>query len=573
MFVSLFGLLTIQGLWIKYAIETEQAKFDQLVYDAMHTALAKVEQQNVYEFIDQEIELPEPEANVSINFKELEDLEESLEKLKEVKEFEDINSMLDEQLSFTYQYFDDTIITFNKDFLSDTIYSNSNVYIRTPNFNRTDDKITIVGSHNIDEHEPIEGPQFYVHNDEGEFTTWALKADSLKRVIHIHQNKLLEEKEKVVKHKIEAFNENIEKWVVEYRFENDLDFITDKLKDYEDAISDALSNNGIWLGFDYQVIKEDDTVTSIFSSVGNDKILSDQYKTEVFPKEIFAKGLFLLLNFPEKNSHIYSKVYLLVLGSLIFTLIILVTFGSTLYYIQKQKKLSEVKSDFINNMTHEFKTPIATIRLASDAMESPKVLGIEKPTRYYLNIIRQENKRMNNQVERVLQMALIDQGQLQVDIQRNDVHSIIQNCINVLELIAQKKQGKVSSSLRATCFNIDIDEIHFANVINNLLDNAIKYTTNPPDILIETYNKQDNLFVRISDNGFGMTKEVVKHIFDKFYRKPTGNIHNIKGFGLGLSYVKAVIEAHGGDISVSSEPGNGSTFLLKFNCIKNNTEA
>ena len=220
-------------------------------------------------------------------------------------------------------------------------------------------------------------------------------------------------------------------------------------------------------------------------------------------------------------------------------------------------------------MTHEFKTPIATIRLATDAMESPKVLGVEKPTKYYLDVIRQENKRMNNQVERVLQMALIDQGQLQLDIQKNDVHGIIQNCINVVELVAQKKHGKISSSLRASCYEIDIDEVHIANVLNNLLDNAIKYTEKAPEINIETFNKGDDLFIRVSDNGLGMTKEVVKHIFDKFYRKPTGNIHNIKGFGLGLSYVKAVVDAHQGEITVTSEPDNGSSFLLKFNCTKN----
>ncbi len=144
---------------------------------------------------------------------------------------------------------------------------------------------------------------------------------------------------------------------------------------------------------------------------------------------------------------------------------------------------------------------------------------------------------MNNQVERVLQMALIDQGQLHIDIQNNDIHSIIENCVDVVGLTAKKKKGKISTSLRSTCFNINIDEIHMANVINNLLDNAIKYTELPPDILIETYNKADDIFIRVSDNGIGMSKEVQKHIFDKFYRKPTGNIHNIKGFGLGLSYV------------------------------------
>lgn len=255
---------------------------------------------------------------------------------------------------------------------------------------------------------------------------------------------------------------------------------------------------------------------------------------------------------------------LLVAGSILFTIIILLTFGTTLYYIHKQKKISEIKSDFINNMTHEFKTPIATIRLAADALESPRVMGNKKPTLNYLDIIRQENKRMNNQVERVLQMALIEQGKLQIDFQKNDIHTIIQNCIKVVELMVKKSNGNISSSLRAPNHMLDIDEIHIANVINNLLDNAIKYTNKPPDIIVETYNQQNRLCIRISDNGIGMSKDVQNHIFDKFYRKPSGNIHNVKGFGLGLSYVKAVMESHNASINVSSEPDNGSTFILKF---------
>ena len=199
-------------------------------------------------------------------------------------------------------------------------------------------------------------------------------------------------------------------------------------------------------------------------------------------------------------------------------------------------------------MTHEFKTPIATIRLATDALESPKVMGVKEPTLNYLDIIRQENKRMNNQVERVLQMALIEQGKLQIDLQKNDIHSIIQNCIKVVELMVKKSNGNISSSLRASSHLLVIDEIHIANVINNLLDNALKYTNKPPNIIVETYNQQNKLCIRISDNGVGMSKDVQNHIFDKFYRKPMGNIHNVKGFGLGLSYVKAVIEAHGGSI-------------------------
>ena len=557
MCLSLFGLILIQGLWIKYAISTEKAKFDQLVYDAMKTALSNIEQRNVYEFIDERIELPEPDINISLSWESLNEMEEALEELKEV-EFLNHTEIAD--IEHQIHHYSDS--------------SSNNTYFFSSDEEHSHNGVFVIKSPDGAKYEFFNGDSSIILDEIDKDRVIRIRTtDSIEDIIRFESDKLLIEKEKLVKHKLEAFNENIEQWVMEYRFDNDFIHLSDRFKDYEGVLADALINNGINLLFDYQVIHEDDTVVSVYSSIGDSLILPYQYKTEVFPKEIFTKGLFLLLNFPAKNSHIYGKVYILVIGSLIFTIIIILTFGITLYYIQKQKKLSEVKSDFINNMTHEFKTPIATIRLAADALESPKVIGIEKPTLYYLNIIRQENSRMNNQVERVLQMALIDQGQLHVDIQNNDLHGIIENCVNVVELTAQKKKGKISTSLRATCFNINIDEIHMANVINNLLDNAIKYTELPPDILIETYNKDNDIFIRVSDNGMGMSKDVQKHIFDKFYRKPTGNIHNIKGFGLGLSYVKAVIEAHNGQISVSSEPNNGSTFLLKFSCLKNNDES
>jgi signal transduction histidine kinase len=199
-------------------------------------------------------------------------------------------------------------------------------------------------------------------------------------------------------------------------------------------------------------------------------------------------------------------------------------------------------------------------------MNSPKILGKEKETKYYLDIIRQENKRMNKQVEKVLQMALIENEDFQLDFQLTDAHPIIEDACQVIELNVKKKEGKIVTVLRATCSKILMDEIHFANVLTNIFDNAVKYNENPPEILVETYNKDNIFFIRISDNGTGMSKEVQEHIFDKFYRKPSGNIHNVKGFGLGLSYVKAIVTAHGGTISVSSDVGNGSTFIIGFNC-------
>ncbi len=565
MALSLLVLIIIQGLWISYAIKTERARFDRQVYDAMKTALTRVEKQQVFNFIDSRIELPEPDVNVAVKMErltelsELEDLAE-VEVITEIEHMEEELAKLEEKNHKYYVNHEDHNVVY----VGDSIKNYSRVIITTPDVGKQ--RIVVTDTSNS---------FFYGYDDSVVFLEFdgnndimhLRKLDSLHKEVDIKHAELLVKKEEMVKKKIKAFNEGIEQWVWEFRFEDNDNYLRERIEKYQKPLQEALLNSGIDLDYDYQVIKDGDSIYSVYSSTETEDLIPRQFKTDFSPDDLFTKGLYLVLNFPDRDSHIHGKLILLILGSVLFTMIIIATFSATLYYIQKQKKLSEVKSDFINNMTHEFKTPIATIRLATDAMESPKVLGIEKPTKYYLDIIRQENKRMNNQVERVLQMALIDQGQLQLDIQRNDVHGIIQNCINVVELVVKKKNGTINSSLRATCYEIDIDEVHFANVLNNLLDNAIKYTEKAPDIAIETFTKGNNLFIRVSDNGIGMTKEVQNHIFDKFYRRPMGNIHNIKGFGLGLSYVKAVIDTHGGEITVSSEPGNGSSFLLKFNCV------
>ena len=556
MVVSLFGLILIQWLWIKYAIETEKARFDFLVYDSMKSALSKVERKNVFEFIDKKIELPQPHHTTPDYLPELSDISEVLSDI-EVPEISNLEYTID--IHDKTQKYIDSLTKLNKlsVVVPETYHYNSDVH-----FFEVDTHIILDKLKDVD-HEIIH------INDKEEYIYFLENKDSIKQVLELERDLLKIEKEKLVKHKLQIFNENIDQWVLEFSSDENVGYLKDKMLKYNNHISKALANNGITLNFNYQLVKEDnDTTIIVSSSVTDTVLLPERYKTEVYPADIFTKNLFLVISFPSENSHIYRKVYILVFGSILFTLIIILTFGSTLYYINKQKKLSEIKSDFINNMTHEFKTPIATIGLATDALESPKVMGVKKSTVYYLKMIRQENKRMNNQVERVLQMALIEQGKLQIDLQETDVHNIIQNCIEVAKFSINKNDGKISSSLRASCFVLNIDEVHFANVMNNLLDNAIKYTNNPPNIVVETYNQKDMFCIRVSDNGVGMTKEVQMHIFDKFYRKPMGNIHNIKGFGLGLSYVKAVIEAHKGSIDVMSEPNNGSTFVMKFNCVE-----
>jgi len=227
-----------------------------------------------------------------------------------------------------------------------------------------------------------------------------------------------------------------------------------------------------------------------------------------------------------------------------------------------QKKVSEVKSDFINNMTHELKTPLATISLAVDALNNEKVVNRPDQIRYYSGMIKEENKRMNQQVETILQAARIERQEVQLKLKRVDAHDVIRGVANNLTLLIQEKNGLLSLRMMAAKSTIDVDQVHFSNIIFNLLDNAIKYSKEDLRIEVTTQNSGNKLLIRIKDNGIGMNKETQSRVFEKFYRAHTGNIHDVKGFGLGLSYVKAIAEAHGGSVKVESTLGKGSTFTL-----------
>lgn len=248
-------------------------------------------------------------------------------------------------------------------------------------------------------------------------------------------------------------------------------------------------------------------------------------------------------------------------------MLILVTifFSFSVSIILRQNRLAEVKTDFINNMTHEFKTPIATISLAVDALKNEKVIHDVEKSAYFTNIIKEENKRMNKQVEAILQAALLDKKEIDIHSIKANAHDLIQKAINNIELPLAEKNGKINVELTAKNDLLFVDEVHFINLINNLLDNAIKYSKETGlEIGLTTENHLNQFRVKISDNGIGMNKETSSRIFEKFYRAHTGNIHNVKGFGLGLSYVKAMVEAQKGSIKVDSILGKGTTFTLSF---------
>lgn len=286
------------------------------------------------------------------------------------------------------------------------------------------------------------------------------------------------------------------------------------------------------------------------------------YRVNLFPNDIFRKNLELALFFPERDNFIGGKTTFLLGLSVIFTLIIFLTFALSIYLIVRQKKISEMKSDFINNMTHEFKTPIATISIAADSIANEKVIGEEEKVRFFAGMIRKENLRMNEQVERILQIARLDRKEFEFNFQATDVHHLISEAVEGILLQVENRGGQIEMHLDAKNPVVTTDPAHFTNLVFNLLDNANKYSPEAPLIRVATANSPKGIYLSVEDNGMGMTKAVQNRIFDKFYRLPSGNIHNIKGFGLGLSYVKALLEANGGSIKVSSEPGKGSKFTV-----------
>ncbi len=265
---------------------------------------------------------------------------------------------------------------------------------------------------------------------------------------------------------------------------------------------------------------------------------------------------------PHQQSLIWKEMIWFILGAVLFTIIITTAFFITIRTLLKQKKLSEIKSDFINNMTHEFKTPLATISLAVDALKNEKVSGNPEKTRYFTGIIKEENKRMNKQVETILQAALLDKQEVQLKLKRMDAHDLIASALNNIQLQVEEKHGRLEVNMEAEKDIILADEVHFTNLINNLLDNAVKYSKENLCIRLSTKNAGNSIKIRIEDNGIGMTKETVNRIFEKFYRAHTGNVHNVKGFGLGLSYVKKMVDAHHGTIKAESVLGKGSSFTI-----------
>nr|WP_315153729.1 HAMP domain-containing sensor histidine kinase [uncultured Flavobacterium sp.] len=290
----------------------------------------------------------------------------------------------------------------------------------------------------------------------------------------------------------------------------------------------------------------------------------EAYSIPVFTDNEGNEKYKLFVSFPHKKKFLLSQLVSITILSIIFTLIIIIAYTSALNQLIRQRQISEIKNDFINNMTHEFKTPIATINLALDAIRNPKIIDDKEKVFKYLEMIRDENKRMHAQVENVLRISKLEKKELNIIKESSDIEEVINDAIEHVSLILEDREGTITTHFGAIRKVVLLNDVHFTNVIVNILENAIKYTPEIPKIDIYTENIKDMVLIKIKDNGVGMSKIAQKRIFEKFYREHTGDIHNVKGHGLGLAYVKRIIDDHNGQIYVESEKGKGSTFIIKL---------
>ncbi|TXE08060.1 HAMP domain-containing histidine kinase [Algoriphagus aquimarinus] len=316
--------------------------------------------------------------------------------------------------------------------------------------------------------------------------------------------------------------------------------------------------------FELGLLKEDGLIMPIGNVKEQFTLVQKGIQAKLFPNDILGKNNYLYVYFPEKSTHVIREVWLPISSSLLFIAVIISCFIYAIKVIIRQKALSDTKNDFINNMTHEFKTPLATVSLAVEALQDPELSSQDKFRSRYLGIIKDENKRLVSQVENVLQAAALDKKDFNLKIELLNLAEILENTVDHFGLQVEKKGGQITfiNSLEAPM--IEGDLFHLSHIFNNLLDNANKYSPENPFITIEAKDDADQVFITIKDEGIGMNKDAQRKIFDKFYRVPTGNVHDVKGFGLGLSYVKTMLEAHKGGIQVSSELGKGSSFTINL---------
>jgi len=505
--MALIGLVFVQVYWIQSAIEQRKSHFNDNVRKSMVEIVHNVAR---YEAL----------TRMQRNAKSKELLHQLLERGEKIvnDEIGNLNSL-------------DTIIS--------TIHDNINIQVVEGNE---------IGEESVTNRKIISQK----YGDDAEFTIEI--TDTTPHHFHEIHKELWNQKADIVEELMsDIFSFDM--------FESTSDRIAKK--DLDSIINAVLTRNGITTK--YQMGVFDVLNNSIYDIDGESKsLVNSQFKISLFPNDFFGSPVYLSLFFPNENAYILKSMWGMLAISVIFVLIIIYAFYYSISTIFRQKKLSIIKNDFINNMTHELKTPISTISLACEALSDNEIANSKETQDRFVNMINEENKRLGVLVENVLQSAVIEKGELKLQMEQFDLHDVIDKAVKNVKIQVEKKGGEIEINKTANFSIVNADKVHITNVIYNLLDNANKYTSSCPKIEIKTESVVGGIVVKISDNGIGISKENQKKIFEKLYRVPTGNVHDVKGFGLGLSYVKAIVEKHNGVINVESTLGKGSTFILNI---------
>jgi len=513
MSLSLIGIIFVQGFWIKKSVEDKEEQFSNTISEVLSKVVDKIESREQKNYFDRYINLKdsigEPKA---VHVRDFFFIDRDVNS-DEIKLYR--HGILEEDYNISSSFFDNNSTSNDSATTVKNITSirTTEVYKQSFGLDGTEYRL-----------DPIQKFQ---------------KIGGLTSVDKAQYE--------------DVFSEFAKKWPIHKRVST---------QEIELRLGKELERRRITVGFEY----------GVYSNELPTKVRSKKFKLEgsnTYDSPLFVDSegnsdYSLYVSFPEKKRFLIKSILSMVFVSILFTLIIIASYSGAIYQLIKQKQISEIKTDFINNMTHEFKTPIATINLAVEAIRNPKTIGDKEKVLRYLQMIRDENKRMHAQVENVLRISKLEKNQLDISKDRVNVHDIVQDAITHVELIVTDRGGYIKTHLDASRAEVLANEMHFTNVIVNMLDNAIKYSPEAPKIDLYTELANNNIIIKIQDQGSGMSKAVLKRVFEKFYREHTGDIHNVKGHGLGLSYVKKIIDDHQGEVYVESEKGKGSTFYVKL---------
>lgn len=516
---ALLGLICFQFYWIDSVLKANEERFKSDVREALSIVTLKLEKQEVLDVTFDNLKTTFQWQRTN-NGKEIELIESTFEKrILNVADVDSVANVGDHRVLFS--------ITDGAD----------------DGVPHIDEENAVVALENEGDDAPS-NLYFKKRIDSVDFASIKLQSE-LEKVV----NK--SEMVQVVIHELLTNDRTIEKRIDE--------------KTLDSLLQMELQGKGIDLDFDFAVFDPMEPrliLSSLEKPEPPPSIMETELRASLFPNDILGESSLLLINFPNQQQYLFRKIWLTLSSSVFLIFVIIFCFGYAIHTILKQKKLSEIKNDFINNMTHEFKTPISTVSLACEALQDKEVNASPGLTERYVGIINDENKRLGQQVEKVLQMAVIERKDFKLKPEPLDIHGIINKAIENIKIQVEKRDGSILFEGEALHTELQADEMHLTNIIYNLLDNANKYSSDKPRITVSTMDNTEGIKIAVADQGIGMSRDQQSRIFERFYRVPTGNIHDVKGFGLGLAYVRRIVNAHGGDITVKSKLNEGSTFEI-----------